>query len=177
MSAKVDRLVETLREFLEAATAKEPDETTLINATQIIAQTLGDWGLKPGDMIRLSNGTIYHEEAAFFRNNQYQPNNIDDGKLFCRNTRSLDKADTVISDAEAYRVRGDGIGVPNVWDERVRESASIEDRKAFMRELPELASKLRALALRRHDPELAKAAKLAQRFSDIIAAEADSPSL
>jgi hypothetical protein len=173
MSDRINQVVKDLTEFLTIAEQSvESDETALREATERIAILIGDNGLKPGDMVRLKNGTVYHVEPAFFFENE----EVNTGQLFCRNWHSLETMDTVISDAEAHLRRGEA-PLPLVYDEQPPEAASIEERKAFVRELPELAAKLRELALKKRNPSIGEAAKLAEKMARAVQAEIGEPEL
>ena len=168
MSEHVDRLMNDLAEYFSALEADPAaDEATIVQATEKIAITIGDNGLKPGDLIVLKSGVVYSVEPAYFSDGYP----VNTGQLFCRQWKSLEPMETVLSDAEAHEKMGDGVPIPGVWDTEKREAASLDERREFLAELPELAQHLKKLALKRRDPKLGETAKLARKLADIVEVE------
>ena len=173
MSEHVDNLIRELSEYLTAAEGtSEADAAALILATERIALLIGDNGLKPGDAIMLSTGAVYHVEPAYF----FENDSLNVGQLLCRNWKALETTEAVMADAAAHKIL-DGVALPNVWEEEPRESADLAERIAFLKELPELAARLRIAALKKRNPEIGRAAKLAQKLADVIETEVNPPSI
>ncbi len=169
MSERVERLMAELTEYFTITEGdRATDEAALVEATEKIAQIIGDNGMKPGDVISLRSGAIYTCEPAYF--NDGVEGNANSGQLLCRNWLALESTREVISDAEGRQIMG-GIDVPGVWDDQKRAIAGIDDRRAFLAELPELARQLRTLATKRRDPVVAKTARLAQKLAEIAETE------